>query len=98
MLSRTKILIVDQDINTLSKIYLNLLHRNYKVEACNNGAEITERLKKIKPSLLIIHEDFYDLVEKRLKIPAIILNDKFSRTGIREQEDVKILNKPIQTG
>jgi hypothetical protein len=82
MLSRTKILVVDQDINSLSKIYLNLLHRN-----C---------LKRLKPSILIIHHEFYKLVEKNLKIPAIILTDKFSETGIREQEDLKILNKPVQ--
>ena len=97
MLSKTKILVVDRDINSLSKIYLNLLHRNYKVEACNNGDEVSERLKKLKPSILIIHHEFYRLVEKKLKIPAIILTDKYSDTNIREQEDLKILNKPVQT-
>ena len=97
MLSRTKILVVDQDIHSLSKIYLNLLHRNYKVEVSDSGDELPALLKKLKPSILIIHHEFYRLVEKKLKIPAIILTEQYTELKIREQGDVKILNKPIQT-
>ena len=97
MIVKTKILVVDQDIDSLSKIYLNLLHRNYKVEACNNGNEVTERLKRLKPSILIIDREFYWEIEKKLKIPAIVLTNGYSDSGIKEQEDLKVLSKPVQT-
>jgi DNA-binding response OmpR family regulator len=97
MITKTKILIVDPDIDSLSKIYLNLLHRNYKVEACNNGQEIAERLKRLKPSILIIHHELYWEVEKKLKIPAIVLMDDEKEIKIHEQEDLKLLSKPVQT-
>jgi CheY-like chemotaxis protein len=97
MITKTKILVVDPDIDSLSKIYLNLLHRHYKVEACNNEQEVPERLKRLKPSILIIHYDFYWEVEKKLKIPVIVLMDGSTSSRIREQEDLKLLSKPIQT-
>lgn len=97
MAVKAKILVVDHDIDSLSKIYLNLLHRNYKVEACNNGTEVLERLKKLKPSILIIHHKIYWEVEKKLKIPAIVLVDDFARVHISEQEDLRVINKPIKT-
>jgi DNA-binding response OmpR family regulator len=97
MITKTKILVVDPDLDSLSKIYLNLLHRNYKVEACNNGEEIAERLKRLKPSILIIHHELYWDIEKKLKIPAIVLIDEEERVHIHEQEDLKLLSKPVQT-
>ena len=97
MITKTKILIVDPDIDSLSKIYLNLLHRHYKVEACNNGEEIVERIKRLKPSILIIHQELYFEIEKKLKIPAIVLLDDPSPVHIREQADLKVLKKPVRT-
>ena len=97
MITRTKILIVDPDIDSLSKIYLALLHRNYKVEACNNEKEVQERLKRLKPNILIIQYQLYWEVEKKLKIPVVVLIDQLQKTTIREQEDIKLLIKPIHT-
>ena len=97
MASKAKILVVDHDIDSLSKIYLNLLHRNYKVEVCNNGTEVLDRLKRLKPSILIIHHKMYWEIEKKLKIPAIVLVDGFPGVHINEQEDLKVISKPIKT-
>ena len=97
MISKTKILVVDPDIDSLSKIYLNLLHRNYKVEACNTQDEIGERIKRMKPSILIIHHQLYWEVEKKLKMPVIVLFEEHSPISIRELEDLKVLRKPVPT-
>src|SRR5690242_14164513 len=95
MHSKTKILIVDPDIDSLSKVYLALLHRNYKVEACDCEKEVQPRLKRFKPDILIIHEQFYWDVEKKLKIPVIVLLEELNGINIHEQEDIKLLVKPV---
>jgi hypothetical protein len=94
MIGKTKILVVDPDIDSLSKIYLKLLHRNlpWSMQLPN---EIDQRLKRLKPSIVIIHHELYWEIEKKLKMPVIVLYDQQSSISIREQADLKILRKPV---
>lgn len=75
-MAREKILIVDQDLDTLSRIYLGLIHRKFKAEACNNPQEIPERLKRFKPAVIVLNLKEYHSVSEKLKIPAIVLIEK----------------------
>jgi hypothetical protein len=75
MAQRTRILIAEKDLNTLSRIYLALLHRNYKVEATNLTEEIADRTKRLKPSLTILGYDEYQIVKDVLKTSIIVLYD-----------------------
>lgn len=73
MATRTKVLVVDSDLDTLSKIYLALVHRNYKAEASDKASEILERLKRLKPALIILGPKEYSQISAQLKIPAVVV-------------------------
>lgn len=93
-MARKKILVVDSDLDQLSRIYLSLLHRNYNVEASDKDNEITERIKRFKPALIIIGQEFYQLIKTKLKITAIVL---LPATATMELNygDIKLV-KPFQ--
>ena len=74
-MAREKILVVDQDLHSLSKIYLALIHRKFRAEACNNAEEILARLRRFKPSVIILGGAEYEKINGKLKIPAIVLSD-----------------------
>jgi len=75
-MGREKILMVDSDLDSLSKIYLALVHRKFKVEACNNSAEISDRLKRFKPEIVILNLDEYNNYSRKLKPLAVVIADK----------------------
>ena len=67
---------VDPDLDSLSKIYLALIHRKFKVEACNNPEEFSDRIKRFKPAIVILNSKEYSIRSKKLKLPAIVVVDK----------------------
>jgi DNA-binding response OmpR family regulator len=72
-MAREKILVVDDDLHHLSKIYLALIHRRFKAEACNNPEEIPARIKRFKPSVIILDSEQYYKINNKLRIPAIVM-------------------------
>ncbi|MGZ3880941.1 MAG: hypothetical protein ACXVBF_06370 [Flavisolibacter sp.] len=72
-MAREKILVVDDDLHSLSKLYFALIHRKFKAEACNNPEEIAARLKRFKPAVIILHAEEYLKINRKLKIPAIVM-------------------------
>ena len=94
MATRTKILVVDSDLDTLSRIYLALVHRNYKVEASDKKEEIQERLKRLKPELLILGQMEYMFFKDKLKTPCIALLENGDH-GLQIPDDVVVVNKPV---
>jgi DNA-binding response OmpR family regulator len=76
LMAREKILVVDPDLDSLSKIYLALIHRKFKVEACNNPEEFSDRIKRFKPAIVILNSKEYSIRSKKLKLPAIVVVDK----------------------
>jgi DNA-binding response OmpR family regulator len=95
MATRTKVLVVDNDLDTLSKIYLALVHRNYKTEASDKVAEIAERIKRFKPSLLILGRNEYLSINNTLKIPAIVVGEKQELEEMTSESEVVFLPKPF---
>lgn len=79
MPKKARVLVVDSDLHTLSKIYLSLIHRNYKVEATDNAQEIVARVDRFKPRLVILRsstknltqEVYEELAGKRLNVLLI---------------------------
>ena len=72
-MAREKILVVDDDLHSLSKIYLALIHRKFKAEACNKPEEIAARLKRFKPAVIILRAEEYLKINGKLKTPAIVM-------------------------
>lgn len=94
MATKTRVLVVDSDLDNLSKIYLGLIHRNYKPEASDNTEEIPERVKRMKPAVIIIGNKEYLLPLQKMKIPIILLIDKDTCTkGLTDE--LTLLQKPV---
>lgn len=94
-MGREKILVVDSDLDSLSKIYLALIHRKFKVEACNNPQEFLDRLKRFKPSIVVLSLDEYSVHSKKLRPFAIVVANKDSRTQIELNQGDILLTKPV---
>src|SRR6476661_5288414 len=95
MATRTKILVVDSDLDTLSRVYLALVHRNYKTEASDKLEEIPERVKRLKPALLILGSAEYDSYKDKLKLPCILLLADDETRPESLPGDVLVAKKPI---
>jgi DNA-binding response OmpR family regulator len=95
MTKRNKILIVDSDLDTLSKVYLALVHRNFKVEASDKQEEIAERIKRLKPELIIMGSQEYLLLQPTLKIPGIVLMNKDEKDGVSLDDAFIAVDKPV---
>lgn len=92
-MARERILVVDTDLDHLSRLYLALLHRKYRTEACNNPEEIQDRTKRFKPSLIILYDSEYEIIKDRLKIPAIVFG---MEAPLKVNDGDTFLKKPIQ--
>ena len=86
---------VDNDLATLSRIYLALVHRNYKVEASDKPEETIERIRRFKPSLLIIGSNEFKTLNTSFKIPCILLYDKGMKDGITGDDEIFPLENPV---
>jgi hypothetical protein len=94
MATRKKILVVDSDLDTLSRVYLALVHRNYKVEASDKPEEISERIKRLKPALVILGQPEYLSFQEKLKMPCILLQN-IAENEFLVPDDVVIIPKPV---
>ena len=82
MSKKVRILVVDSDLHTLSKIYLGLIHKDYKVEATDDANEIIPRTYRFKPRLLIVRtsarnltpETYKEIAQRRLQV--FFINDE----------------------
>jgi len=80
-----KILVLDEQ-NSISKIYVDLLLTNYSVEASVDAKEIAPRINRFRPDLLIVNadlphlnaEEVCQLVRQKFQIPILLLVDKNS--------------------
>lgn len=72
-MAKIRVLVVLSDLDALSKIYLTMVHRNFKAEACNNAAEYPERVKRLKPAVVILDLAAYELNKEKIKTPTIVL-------------------------
>ena len=95
LMAREKILVVDQDLDNLSRIYLVLIHRGFKVEACNQPEEINDRLKRFKPSVIVLNRKEYEQIMERLKIPAVVLSEIQARPDSLLNDGDVHLQKPV---
>ncbi|MFL5811628.1 MAG: hypothetical protein ACJ749_19040 [Flavisolibacter sp.] len=93
MAARTKILVVDSDIDSLSRVYLALVQRKYKVEATDNHAETIERVKRLKPSVVILGKNEFFSLDKELKVPAILLMEKEDVASVTPHDELIVMDK-----
>ena len=54
MVNKVRVLLVDDELSSLSKMYINLLLKNYDVEATYRASEVLPRMKRFKPDVVIL--------------------------------------------
>jgi DNA-binding response OmpR family regulator len=96
MVKRTKILVVDSDLDSLSRIYLALAHRNYKTEVSDRQEEIRERSRRLKPVVIILGKKEYLSEKDNLKVPVIVLVDRDDNREFHLGDDCRLLEKPVK--
>lgn len=98
MPKKVKILIADSDLDLLSKLYLTLLHKGYRIEATNEPEEIISRMERYKPNLLILNDMMdgltktilYDLYKKKTAVLLITESkDPDSEFRFRKMEHLR---------
>lgn len=85
MSKKPKVLVVDNEMDSLAKIYINLLLKDFRVEATNVADEIIPRIKRFKPNAVIINNELpgFDAFQvcaavKEHNLPVILLIEKTS--------------------
>jgi DNA-binding response OmpR family regulator len=86
MTNKQKILVFDDEMEELSKVYIGLLLKNFVVEATTDPSEISERAKRFKPDIVIVNNDVVgfdghelcSLVKRQMNKPIILMIDKNS--------------------
>src|SRR5687767_9021924 len=104
MAKKTKILIVDEDMTSLSKMYLGILQRNYDVEASINIDEIIQRMERFEPEVLIVSQELFSantriftIIRKRFQLPVIITTNRDRPYSPSDFDVQGIIEKPINT-
>lgn len=102
---RRKIFLFDDEMNTISKVYIGLLLKNFSVEATTDPEEIDQRMKRFQPDIAIVNNDVpgFDgheiclLLKKQLNKPIILLSEKHSAkpAQIDHCSADEIIMKPI---
>jgi hypothetical protein len=58
--------------------------------------ELKDRVKRLKPSVIILNKSDYINVMNDLKIPAVVLVNNQDRTGLPADGELMILEIPVQ--
>lgn len=95
MAVKTRILIVEPDIDLLSKIYLTLVHKNYRAEATTKPEELGTRIKKFKPSVVVIGYENYIAAKPKIKTPLVVIAEK-GQLHAAPGDDIIVLETPLQ--
>lgn len=95
MAAKTRILIIEPDIDLLSKIYLTLLHKNYRAEVSTKPEDLAERIKKFKPSVIVIGYDQYITSKFKFKTPLVVMAEK-GQLHVAPGDDIIVLETPVQ--
>jgi DNA-binding response OmpR family regulator len=98
MSKRARILVVDSDLHVLSKIYLSLIHKDYKVEATDDAQEIVARTERFKPRLIILSaatrnltsDVCRDVEQRRVKVLMITKEEGKIPCEIKKMEVVRM--------
>src|SRR5437763_14947490 len=88
MTANTRVLIADNDLESLSRLYLKLLHKQIKTEATNTADEIIARIQRFRPHVILLNPSLIELPAnnycKKLKadyrVTPILLIEPADRT------------------
>lgn len=56
-MSKQRILVADNQMVSLSRIYIGLLLKNFEVEATKSSGEIIQRIRRFHPHVIVVNAD-----------------------------------------
>lgn len=96
---KAKILVVDEDIDSLKKLYIGLLQLQFDVEASDQVTEIVQRINRFKPSVVIMAQEFvvqepnlYKNIKQIYGLPII----RLVLEKPKEEEEVDFIIRPVR--
>ena len=105
MAYKRKILLFDDEMDEISKLYIGLLLNDFLVEATTDPSEIADRTKRFEPDIVIVNNDVPGfnghevciLVKRQMNKPIILMIDKNSAqpAKIDSCSADEIIMKPI---
>ncbi len=89
-MSQLKILIFDDELSGLGRLYLNLMELDFAVEITIDPAEIISRFKRLNPGVVVVNQDatgfnaveICKVIKQESQVPIILLLDKNSASTI----------------
>jgi len=57
---KSRVLVIDEDIDSLKKLYIGLLQLQFDVEASDQVNEIIQRINRFKPAVVVMAQEFVD--------------------------------------
>jgi DNA-binding response OmpR family regulator len=99
MAVKIRILLADDDMDSLSKLYLKLLHKQFKTEATDRFEEIDSRISRFRPHLLLINRKMIpghpDEYSKKLKTSMKVNTILMTEPGDRSDYLSYALTRPV---
>ncbi len=93
-MARTRIALIGSDLDAMTRIYLGLKQRNYRVETTEVPVDRTW-LRKFRPDVLILEQSGYEAIGAEQKMPVIVYLDA-DAAAFQHPEGVFLLRKPVQ--
>lgn len=104
MVKKVKVLLVDDELPSLSKMYIDLLLKNYEVEATHEAREVIPRIRRFRPDVVIIpsslpHLDAHDLCcaakEQGLSFILVVNEPQSAPPMIGNCSAAGVLQRPV---
>lgn len=104
MVKKVKVLLVDDELPSLSRMYIDLLLKNYEVEATHEAREVIPRIRRFHPDVVIIssslpHLDTHDLCcaarEQGLSFILMVNEAKDAPYKIGNCTAADVLQRPV---
>jgi DNA-binding response OmpR family regulator len=102
MPTKSRILIADDDLESLSRLYLSLLHKQMKTEAINSIEEVSSRITQFKPHILIIStsliKEEVNAFCKRIRSGSRLIPILMKEKTVENNFLFDVIEKPIDIG
>gem|GEM_PF-3102460 len=96
---KVRILVVDENIDSLKKLYIGLLQMQFDVEASDQVNEIIQRINRFKPAVLLMAQQFveeqpnlYKNIRDIYKIPIL----RMVPAGDPSEQDEDTVVSPVR--
>ena len=100
-----RIMIVENETDVLSVIYLALLHQDYVLEATADAYEVKPRMERFKPDLVLLSHNLpgtdvgslCTTIKAIFQIPVILLSKPYPAPCLNSLKADDFLEKPVKT-